>query len=135
MVNETKVKLMTKAARIKKNDKRGTFNASHFFGDDYVSFQVLKAVIGVTFGFVLIAGLWFAENAEVILTSYSVQRLITMASGLLLIYVVVVLASILISILVYTSRFWDAKDSIREYQNTLKKIERIYQKEEKERKN
>lgn len=56
MVNETKVKWMTKAAMVKKKEERGMFITSRFYGDDYVSFQVIKAVLGVSFGFVLRCG-------------------------------------------------------------------------------
>lgn len=133
MINETKVKWMTKAAMVKQKDEKNTFIASHFYGDDYVSFQTIKAVIGVTVCFVLLLGLWALENLEELLTMYSVESLFTMAEGLLVIYVVVVLLTLLISILVYTSRFWKAKESYKEYQASLKKLQHIYQKEEKNR--
>ena len=35
MVNETKVKWMTKAAMVKKKEERGMFITSRFYGDDY----------------------------------------------------------------------------------------------------
>lgn len=75
MVNETKVKWMTKAAMVKKKEERGMFITSRFYGDDYVSFQVIKAVLGVSFGFVLVVALWFMENSEVLLTACSVEEL------------------------------------------------------------
>ena len=133
MINETKVKWMTKAALVKQKDEQDTFIASRFYGDDYVSFQTIKAVIGVTISFFLLVGLWALENSEELLTMYSVESLFAMAKGLLVIYVVVLLLTILISVLVYTSRFWKAKESYKEYQISLKKIQRMYQKEEKER--
>ena len=75
MVNETKVKWMTKAAMVKNKEERGMFITSRFYGDDYVSFQVIKAVLGVSFGFVLVVALWFMENSEALLTACSVEEL------------------------------------------------------------
>lgn len=133
MINETKVKWMTKAALIKQKEEQDTFIVSRFYGDDYVSLQAIKAVIGVTISFFLLVGLWALENSEELLTLYSVESLLAMGKGLLVIYVIVLLLTILISVLVYTSRFWKAKESYREYQNSLRKIQRMYQKEEKDR--
>ena len=113
MVNETKVKWMTKAAMVKKKEERGMFITSRFYGDDYVSFQVIKAVLGVSFGFV------------------PVEELFLILKSMWILYLMLVLATILISVLVYTSRFWRARDHAREYTSSLKKIQKIYQKEEK----
>lgn len=105
MVNETKVKWMTKAAMVKKKEERGMFITSRFYGDDYVSFQVIKAVLGVSFGFVLVVALWFMENSEVLLTACSVEELFLILKSMWILYLMLVLATILISVLVYTSRF------------------------------
>ena len=131
MVNETKVKWMTKAAMVKKKEERGMFITSRFYGDDYVSFQVIKAVLGVSFGFVLVVALWFMENSEALLTACSVEELFLILKSMWILYLMLVLATILISVLVYTSRFWRARDHAREYTSSLKKIQKIYKKEEK----
>ena len=131
MVNETKVKWMTKAAMVKKKEERGMIITSRFYGDDYVSFQVIKAVLGVSFGFVLVVVLWFMENSEALLTACSVEELFLILKSMWILYLMLVLATILISVLVYTSRFWRARDHAREYTSSLKKIQKIYQKEEK----
>jgi len=134
MVNETKVKLMTKAAMVQKKDKRGMFTASRFFGDDYVSFQVIKGLIGVTLCYVLILALWVLENADALMTQYSLASLIRMAQGFGVLYILIVVITTFIGVLAYTSRYWKSRQSTKEYQTSLKKLSRIYQREEKERK-
>jgi len=134
MVNETKVKLMTKAAMVQKKDKRGMFTASRFFGDDYVSFQVIKGLIGVTFCYVLMLALWVLDNADALMTQYSLDSLMRIAQGFGVLYILTAVITIFIGVLVYTSRYWKSRESAKAYQTSLKKLSRLYQKEEKERK-
>ena len=132
MVNEEKVRLMTKAAMIKKKEERKTFTISRFYGDDFVSFQAVKGVIGVTIAFVLILALWVLENSETLMTQYPIANLFALAGNIIFIYLLVVLATVLISVLVYTARFWKSKETAKEYQSSLKKLQRMYQKDKDE---
>ena len=132
MVNEEKVRLMTKAAMIKKKEERKTFTISRFYGDDFVSFQAVKGVIGVTIAFVLILALWVLENSEILMTQYPIANLFALAGNIIFIYLLVVLATVLISVLVYTARFWKSKETAKEYQSSLKKLQRMYQKDKDE---
>ena len=132
MVNEEKVRLMTKAAMIKKKEERKTFTISRFYGDDFVSFQAVKGVSGVTIAFVLILALWVLENSEILMTQYPIANLFALAGNIIFIYLLVVLATVLISVLVYTARFWKSKETAKEYQSSLKKLQRMYQKDKDE---
>ena len=125
---------MTKAAMVQKKDKRGMFTASRFFGDDYVSFQVIKGLIGVTFCYVLILALWVLDNADALMTQYSLDSLMRIAQGFGVLYILTAVITIFIGVLVYTSRYWKSRESAKAYQTSLKKLSRLYQKEEKERK-
>ena len=126
MIDETKIRLMTKAAMIRKKDKKRTFTATNFYGGDFVSLQVIKTVIGVTMAFAIIFGLWVLPDAEEIMTTYHIADLLDSAKFILIIYIAVLLISILLTVLVYTSQYWKARNSMRAYNSTLKKIEKIY---------
>ncbi len=134
MVNEEKVRVMTAAALAERQQKRDTFLAVNFYGDDYVSFQAIKAVIGVTFSYALVLALWALGRLDALMTQYSLPDLITMAKGFLVLYLLVLLVTVFLSVLVYTSRYWQARERMRVYQANLKKLHRFYRKEEKERK-
>ena len=134
MVNEEKVKLMTAAALAQQKKKRDTFLAVNFYGDDYVSFQAIKAVIGVTFSYVLVLALWALGRLDALLTAYSLPDLLALAESFLILYLLLLLVTVFLSVLVYTSRYWRARENMRSYQSNLKKLHRLYRKEEKERK-
>ena len=68
MIDETKIRLMTKAEMLRKKDRRATVTAGSFFGSDYVAFQVIKGVLGVIIVFALVLGGAFLVNAEELLT-------------------------------------------------------------------
>ena len=123
---------MTKAAMIKKKEERKTFTISRFYGDDFVSFQAVKGVIGVTICFVLILALWVLENSETLMTQYPIASLFALAGHIIFIYLLVVLVTVVISVLVYTAHFWKSKETAKEYQSNLKKLQRMYQKVEDE---
>ncbi len=132
MIDEKKVKLMTDAAMAKKKSGRGVFHFCWFFGDDYVSFQAIKAWIGITCAYVLIVLLWVLSKAEELMTEYSVARLFAMIKGFAIFYFIVACIGLLICILVYTEQFWKTNEAVKEYQADLRKLRRLYQKEEKE---
>lgn len=134
MVNEEKVKLMTAAALAQQEKKRDTFLAVNFYGDDYVSFQAIKAVIGVTFSYVLVLALWALGRLDTLLTAYSLPDLLALAESFLILYLLLLLLTVFLSVLVYTSRYWRARENMKAYQSNLKKLHRLYRKEEKERK-
>ena len=126
MINEEKVKLMTKAAQIRRRDTQKIFASRSFFGTDYVSFQMLKAFVGITAGFVCVAALIILARFEEFTTAYTVDELFSYGKLLLLIYALVLFAGVLLSLLVYTTRYWEARDGLREYQRILKQIGRFY---------
>lgn len=134
MVNEEKVKLMTETALVQKRKKRETFLAVCFYGDDYVSFQTIKAVIGVTFSYVLMLALWALGRLDALMTDYSIPALLNLAKNFLVLYLMLLLLTVFLSVLVYTSRYWKAREHVKTYQTNLKKLYRLYRKEEKERK-
>ena len=134
MVNEEKVKLMTETALTQKRERQDTFLAVCFYGDDYVSFQTIKAVIGVTFSYILVLALWALGRLDALMTDYSIPELLALAKSFLVLYLMLLLLTVLLSVLVYTSRYWKAREHVKVYQSNLKKLYRMYRKEEKERK-
>ena len=130
MIDENKIRLMTQAAMIRKKDKKRTFTAGHFYGGDFVSLQVIKTIIGVTFAFGIVFALWILPNAEEIMITYHIAELLNAAKYLLVIYIAVLLISCLLTVLVYTSQYWKAKSSMKTYSSTLRKLDRLYKKQE-----
>ncbi len=130
MINKEKVVLMTKTAMAAKKNERENFPATDYFPEDYVGFQVIKGVLGVTLLYVLILAGWGLYTADVWMTAYSFAELLDLAKRLILLYAVVAALSAIILLLVYSLRYYQARTSIKEQEYNLHKLCRLYDEEE-----
>ena len=132
MIDEEKVRLMTKAEMIQKKDLRATVTAASFFGSDYVAVQGIKGVIGVIIVSMFVLGGIFLVNAEDILTKYSLDELYQLLKVVIIIFLSILVVTIILTVLVYTSSYWKARDGRSEYRACLRKLENYYKNQEQE---
>lgn len=64
LLNENKVKMMTKMAIYEKNEGRRMLRTAKYFKGDYVAFGILKTLITTTFAFAIVAIMYVLCNAE-----------------------------------------------------------------------
>ena len=104
MIDKERVMLMTKTAMTAKKHRRDVFPASDYFPEDYVGFQVVKGIIGVTCIYILIVAGWAAYTADTWMTAYTFAQLFDLGRRLLLLYAVIAVLSAVILFLVYSLR-------------------------------
>ena len=132
MIDEEKVRLMTKAEMIQKKDRRATVTAGSFFGSDYVAFQVIKGVIGMIIVFMLVLAGLFLVNADDILTRFALDELYQLVKVVIIIFLSILVVTIILTVLVYTSSYWKAREGRSEYRACLHKLENYYKNQEQE---
>ncbi|MGN0335860.1 MAG: hypothetical protein ACI4DV_09440 [Lachnospiraceae bacterium] len=127
MLNEEKIRYMTKAAAFENSEKKKDLWISGYFRSDYVGFFMLRSGIAYTAAFVILAALRAVSDMEnltillgdaQILKSYLIRAVIAFAVGLILYEIA--------AFLFYSARYQRAKNSVGEYKETLKKIRSIY---------
>ena len=64
MLNENKIKMMTKMAIYEKNEGRQMIKNSRYFKGDYVAFGVLRTLIATTFAYIIMVILYVLCNLE-----------------------------------------------------------------------
>lgn len=128
MVNESRVRLMNKAEMLKQKNKRQIFTAGHFFGGDFVMFQAIKTLIGVTIAYVIVVALIIMVRGEEISTQYSIDEIFASFKMVLIIYGAVVLAAEIITLFVYITSYWKSREALTEYRNTIINIDKHYRK-------
>ena len=64
LLNENKIKMMTKMAIYEKNEGKSMLKTAKYFKGDYIAFGVLKTVIATTFAGVILLAMYFLCNAE-----------------------------------------------------------------------
>lgn len=125
---------MTRAALIEEKHKRELFVSKKFYNSDFTLFHTIKAVIGITFAFLIIVGFLMIDASEVLTTEYKVSDLLGYGRILLFIYIGLLVVTIIISIISCTEKYYKSKETTKEYKAILKKLSRGYDRQEENRK-
>ena len=131
MLNEEKVILMTRMAAFidregKKNDAINTY-----FKSDYVGLNVIKSVVSATIAFAIIVATYVLCNFETVLSNlYNTENLLAIGRRYLIYYLLLVGVYSLVSYVVYSLRYSKMRKNMKAYYGDLKKLARIYEKEQ-----
>ncbi len=110
----------------KKNDAINTY-----FRSDYVGFNVIKSVISATIVFGIFVATYILCNIEFVLSNlYNTANLLTIGRRLLIYYLLLVGVYSLVSYVIYSLRYTKMRKSMKAYYGDLKKLARIYEKEQ-----
>ena len=131
MLNEEKVILMTKmAAFIDREGKNNDAINSHF-KSDYVAFNVIKSLISATIVFAVFIAAYVLYDFEKVLSDvYNTENLIATGRRWLIYYPLLVGVYSLASYIIYSYRYSRMRRSMRAYYENLKKLARMYEKEQ-----
>ena len=131
MLDEEKVILMTKMAAFmdREGKKNGAINS--YFRSDYIGFNVLKSVISATVVFAICVGTYALYDFENVLSNlYNTDNLLAIGRRFLIYYLLLVGVYSLVSYVVYSLRYTKMRKSMKAYYGNLKKLARIYEKEQ-----
>lgn len=117
LLNENKIKMMTKMAIYEKNEGKSMLKTAKYFKGDYIAFGVLKTVIATTFAGVILLAMYFLCNAEGMIRDINNLDYIGLAKKFALYYVLMLIVFCVIAGFVYYFR----------YENTRKGIKGIFQ--------
>lgn len=131
MINEEKLRLMTKTALLEKNS-REQFNINRYFKKDYISYHVILIWICITIAFMIVVGGSAAVYIEQYPEAAQKQNLGTILFTLLMVYIIIVIVYVIIAMLVFSVRYDRAQAVIKKYNNALKLLEKEYEKEERQ---
>ena len=116
MINEEKVKIMTKLAMYEQGRGRKHLPVSRYYRSDYIGLALIKNFFLVTIGYV--------ENIHR-------MNLVTLGIYLIIGYVIVLAAYSILTYIQYSVKYYQAKKSVREYYSQLTELNKIYAREEK----
>lgn len=126
MLNEERVKLMTRMASYEAGEGKKNMNIGKYFRGDYIGMQVLKSVICATIAFGICFGLYLFYDFERFMQDIYKMDLLSFAKNVLLVYVIVVVGYGVVSYLIYSSRYKKARKSLKKYYNNLRKLSGLY---------
>ncbi|MBQ8591699.1 MAG: hypothetical protein IJ485_02980 [Lachnospiraceae bacterium] len=126
MLNEERIKLMTQMASYEDNDGKKNVAIGSYFRGDYISLQVMKAVISATMAFGIICAMYVFYDFETFMQNIYKIDLLVFGKKILLLYVIFVAVYALLSYIIYAYRYNKARASLKRYYNHLKELSAMY---------
>ena len=127
MLNEERVKLMTRMASYEAGEGKKSMNIGKYFRGDYISIQVLKSLISSTVSFVICFAMYLFYDFENFMENIYAMDLVQFAKDVLVIYVVVTVGYALVTYLIFSVRYKKARKSLKKYYNNLRKLSGLYE--------
>ena len=131
MINEERIRLMTKACIYEQQEKRKSLHIVSYYRKDYVGLHMIMAWIFATI-LVGLAGLltlaYLTEQTTSVFLNFSNLTVLFIILGTA--YLLVVAVYMAISYICYAQRYDQAKENCRRYQAYMKKLNRLYEIEE-----
>lgn len=131
MLNEEKVKCMTKAAAYENGPHKKNIRIDSYFRGDYIGLQMVKSGIAYTAAFFIIVAMWAMTRIEELMLK--VSRAAYLESMIKILIVLFVCGLVLYEIAVYayySRKYQSAKKSVKGFHAYLKRIHKFYEAEE-----
>lgn len=125
MLNERKIRLMTKTAIYEKNKGKDDMKLNMYTGSDYVRFNILKTVLGATVTAILVFAMFIFYEMEQVMTDVMKLDYYKIGREALTLYIIFVVAYAIIAFFVYQHRFSKAKKRLKKFRQNLEKIDSI----------
>ena len=131
MINEDIVKELFYVARYDSEEDRFQKQMSSYYGWDFIWKEVLKSFFTGTLAFTGLTVLAVFTNAKQLLAD--INKIDFQSAGVMLglIYIAFMLAYIMITIIVYAVRYKTGRKKARQYMEHLKRVGKMYEREEK----
>ena len=126
MLNEERIILMTKLASYEKREGKKNMAIGKYFRGDYITLNLLKAVISATIAFFIGLGLYILYNMEELLENLYRMDFLLFAKNIISVYVIFVVVYCCLTYIVCTCRYAKVKKNIRRYYQNLKKLSAMY---------
>lgn len=126
MLNEERVKLMTRMASYESTEGKKNEAVANHFRTDYVGLQVLKAVICATIAYMIVFGVYIYYNFEELMVNIYKMDLWEFAVTIIKSYAFTVIAYALLVYIGFTIKYSKAKQNLKRYFNNLKLLSALY---------
>ena len=133
MLNEERIRLMTKMACYEAEEGRKNVAIGNYFRGDYIGLQVIKSIISATIAYVLLFAMFILYDFEVFMAEIYKMDLLEFAKSVIIYYLIFTATYAFIAYGVYTYRYTKARKSLKTYYNKLKKLSYMYEREMKSR--
>lgn len=133
MLNEDKIRLMTKLASYEQGKGKKDLEISKYFKADYISLNMIKSFFSATIAYVFMLFIWLLFQMDGIMQNSAGIDFAQTGFKIVGLYIVFLVVYMTITRFVYARRFHDTRANLKEYNHELKHLERILREEDKAR--
>ncbi len=130
MLDEEKIKLMTKITIYEKNEGLEDLILSKYYKEDYVQYGCLKTLVAATFCYWIIVAVYILLQFEKFLADLNHIDYFKIISWLMIGYVITLAVFYMYAFIVYNYKYSKAKPGIVQYNKWLKKLVKSYESDE-----
>ena len=131
MINEEHVKELYQAASYDMNHQQEYQQVRRYFRSDYINREILKSIFTGTFAYMIFGTIWIIVNGEEFVEQINNIDYISVGKDLGILYCLFMLVYLLITWMIYAIRYSKEKKEYQKYGESLKKIYRMYVREDK----
>ena len=126
MLNERKIRLMTKLAIYEKKDGKEDIKLAKYYKGDYARLQAWKTGIAVTIAYVLLLVVAAVYKLEYFLDNAFVIDFKELGMKVLGIYIIVLTVYVVIAMLGYSLKYAASRKKLAKYFRMLRKLNHFY---------
>ena len=130
MLNEERVKRMTKLALYETRGGSEELKISSYFKKDYISMNVLSSVIWLTIAYAVALALLGVSFMNILMENLTIQLLVAIVVISILLYVALLITYIVLTRKLYKKRHARAYHRVKKFKQDLVELESLYEKED-----
>ena len=131
MINEEHVKVLYQAASYEMNHQQEYQQIRRYFRSDYINREILKSIFTGTFAYMIFCAIWIIVNGEEFIEQINHIDYISVGKDIGILYCLFMLVYLLITWMIYAIRYSKEKKEYQKYGESLKKIHRMYVRDDK----
>lgn len=129
MLNEERVKLMTKLASYESKEGKEDLKISAYYQKDYSSLHTIKTVIAITVGYVIALAIGGFSYMDFLIKNVKISLIIMLIGGAVIGYFILVVSYGIGAHQAYKKKHYTARQRVKKYNRNLLRLNKMYEKE------
>ena len=126
MLDERKVKLMTRLALYEETEGKEDFKISAYYRKDYVSLHMLCTFIWVTIGYICVVAMAVLAGLDSLLGHMSMAVMVLMGGMAVVGWLAVVIIYLMIDSHIYNKKHKNSRQRVKKYNHDLTRLLKMY---------
>lgn len=131
MLNEERIKLMTKLALYEQGEGKKAIRTNKYSKGDYVGLNIIKTLFFTTIAYLSLLFIWVLFKVDYYMQNFSDLNIWKLGIILIISYIVFMVFYLILSYHYYSKKYRSIKKSLGEYNSGLKQLHRMYRVESK----